>query len=109
SLRGLLDELRANGEALPEATALEYARNLAEALAALHGEHRLAHRDLKPQNVLLRLAPHRASSVADDWLVGSHAVLADLGVAVRLDAAPTSVVLLGQDGYKAPELYDPAR
>lgn len=60
---------------------------LAEGLAAIHGED-LVHRDLKPGNIIL---------AAD----GPRVI--DFGVAVELDAAGASTLVLGTPGYMSPE------
>jgi serine/threonine protein kinase len=78
---------------LPAATALWVARQVAEALAALH-EHGWVHTDVKPDNVFL--SPD------------GHATLIDLGLAQRigwteLDRAP----LAGTLAYSPPEWFSP--
>ncbi|HBP22513.1 MAG TPA: serine/threonine protein kinase, partial [Planctomycetes bacterium] len=87
----LEDRLRAGP--LPVADALRLARELAQALIAVHAQGVL-HRDLKPDNVLLR-----ASDGA--------ALLTDFGLALDLEATYTRVTrshaLMGTPGYWAPE------
>ncbi len=86
---------------LPERAVLSIAREIAAALAALHGHAPpVVHRDLKPSNLLF---------AADGRLL-----LADFGVAKTLESAQTGLTRTGaQPGtqrYAAPELLrgDPA-
>ena len=87
---------------LPVADACRILREMADALAFAHAEG-IVHRDLKPENILLQ---------------GSHAVLADFGVAGALEAAqgrPTTEspamktqltgtgMTVGTPSYMAPE------
>lgn len=79
------------GQRLAPAMALSLLRQAAVALAALHGQG-IAHGDVKPANLLLRL--------------NGELVLADFGVARRLDKAarpaPAGMVV-GTPRYAAPE------
>jgi succinyl-CoA synthetase alpha subunit len=81
---------------LPEAAVLEIAEQLALALAHAH-RHGVAHRDVKPANVIYDPATRRA-------------VLTDFGLARAPDAQSTrSGVMLGSPAYMAPELLAGAR
>ena len=92
----LRERLRREG-ALPVGDAVRLVRELADALAYAHAEG-VVHRDLKPENVLLS---------------GSHAVVADFGVAKAVSAAThgggtagesTGLgVAVGTPAYMAPE------
>ena len=95
------DEAAGTARQLPERAVLSLAREIAAALARLHGcKPPVVHRDLKPSNLLF---------AADGRLL-----LADFGVAKTLDAARTEWTRPGfQPGtqrYAAPELLrgDPA-
>jgi hypothetical protein len=107
SLAQALENLKASGARLPQTLAIEWSRNLCDALAALHGAHGLVHRDLKPGNVLLHLAANRSGYFGPDDLAGASVLLSDLGTVCRAGQCPPFA--LRQDGWKAPELFrDPA-
>ncbi|HEX4515978.1 MAG TPA: serine/threonine-protein kinase, partial [Polyangiaceae bacterium] len=83
-----LDEhLKRRGEKMPLLEALDVLVSLAEGLAAVHRAG-IAHRDVKPSNVML--AP------------GNRVVLMDLGL-VLPEFEPTSPVAKGTPNYMAPE------
>jgi serine/threonine protein kinase len=103
SLQRVLNDLRDSSRPLPRELAAEFARNLFTALETLHGSHRLVHRDVKPSNVLLRLPGDRPYR-GPDSLDGATALLSDLGTLCRVGEQP--LLALGQDGWKAPELFD---
>ncbi len=102
SLERVLADCRAAQKRLPLAQVIGFARNLLDALDALHAGHRLVHRDVKPSNVLLRLPDDRPYR-GPESLEGATALLADLGTLGRRGQVP--VFALGQDGWKAPELF----
>ncbi|MDP0491091.1 MAG: SUMF1/EgtB/PvdO family nonheme iron enzyme [Verrucomicrobiota bacterium JB023] len=81
NLRG--DMLRAGKRPLPVGFCIQVGARLASALAHLH-EHGLAHRDMKPSNVIFR---------------DGHACLADIG----LVAARDQRTFVGTEGFVPPE------
>jgi eukaryotic-like serine/threonine-protein kinase len=95
SLRQIVDRCgmpQALPRDLPTATALLYVRQIAEALAALHGAGWL-HGDVKPENVLVGPS--------------GHATLLDLGLARQLGSESCSAryVLATTLAYAAPESF----
>lgn len=80
----------AAGLRLDRDAALELLRQMASALACVHAAG-LVHRDIKPANLLRHPAGH--------W------VLADFGIARRIDGSTLSPALAGTPAYMAPELW----
>lgn len=84
---------------LPEAMALEYIRQIGEALAVVHGAG-LIHRDIRPDNILLRILSD--SSV--------EAVLTGFGLAMACDTELTRTREKEiSDGFSPIELYGRGR
>jgi serine/threonine protein kinase len=107
TLQNILDECTLTSTTLSSKWVVNWMSHLALALETLQQlSDPLAHRDIKPSNILFRLPPGtRYSGVAA--LQQSKAMLADLGVAGKIGELP--MVQLGQDGWKAPELFDHGR
>lgn len=105
SLAEVIRHLQTTNQRLPQALAVEWSRNLCDALNELHGGHQLVHRDLKPSNVLLRLPEGQFYYGPESLpaLGGSTALLSDLGTVCRAGRPPLFRLL--QDGWKAPELF----
>ena len=94
---------------LPVATACTVAGEVADALAYAHA-HGVVHRDIKPENILLTGNPSREIGA----MGGSHAVVADFGVAKALESGTVSALdasprltraglALGTPSYMSPE------
>ena len=84
---GSLDELITKKQGLPEAEAIKYIRQIAEALSYMH-EHKVLHLDLKPGNIMLN---------------NGNAVLIDFGLSKQYDASgnpeSSTTVGAGTPGY----------
>ena len=84
---GSLDELINKKQGLPEAEAIKYIRQIAEALSYMH-EHKVLHLDLKPGNIMLN---------------NGNAVLIDFGLSKQYDASgnpeSSTTVGAGTPGY----------
>lgn len=91
-----------NGGPMSVAASIRYVRDIAQGLRAIHNAHQLIHRDITPQNVIVRQS--------DD-----AALILDLGTARRSLVAKLSLnhdtiaeltrgnMLIGTPGYMAPE------
>ncbi len=77
---------------LPEAIAIDYINQIGEALKVVH-QNNLLHRDVKPQNIMLREGTHQV-------------ILIDFGIAREFAAGQTVThTALVSDGYAPPEQY----
>jgi len=85
----LLDRLWRKKAPLPEPEALKYIRHIAAALGVVHGQH-MVHRDLKPDNIMLRKPEYEA-------------ILIDFGL-MRSTAIKTHTASR-TPGYAPPEQY----
>ncbi|NET28186.1 serine/threonine-protein kinase [Okeania sp. SIO1I7] len=87
-----LAEVVSGGQPLPEAIAVHYIRQVGNALMVVH-QNNLLHRDVKPQNIMLRQGTE-------------DAILIDFGIAREFIAGKTQVhTNLVSDGYAPPEQY----
>ncbi len=87
---------------VPPRKAVEYARQIADGLAAAH-EKGVVHRDLKPENLFL--ANGGQVKILDFGLAKlqpAHAAVAD-GATATVAVATTPGVVMGTTGYMAPE------
>ncbi|KAH8754801.1 kinase-like domain-containing protein, partial [Diaporthe sp. PMI_573] len=81
--------------ALPEDHSRQITSQVLRGLEIMHGEG-FAHRDIKPQNVLIQQCPPTGS-----WWVK----LSDFGISKRLEAATSGAsTVIGTEEYMAPEL-----
>ncbi|NES79032.1 MULTISPECIES: serine/threonine-protein kinase [Okeania] len=87
-----LAEVIYSGQPLPEAIAVHYIRQVGNALMVVH-QNNLLHRDVKPQNIMLRQGT-------------KDVILIDFGIAREFIAGKTQVhTNLVSDGYAPPEQY----
>jgi serine/threonine-protein kinase len=90
------------GKPLNEAMALDYIRQVGEALKVVH-QKGLLHRDIKPENILLRTPP---SPPYQGAIKGGEVVLIDFGIAREFtpDSTQTHTRIVS-DGYAPLEQY----
>lgn len=89
SLRHILRKHREHNTAMPAERALTLVRQIASGLGDIHAEG-LVHRDVKPENVIIRDGT-------------SKPILIDFGVAAGTQAKERSAGLAGTPGYMPPE------
>ncbi|RGP72386.1 camk kinase [Fusarium longipes] len=86
-------------EGLPEEDCRQITCQLLSAIAAMHTEG-FAHRDIKPQNILIQSHPH--PDTQDSWWVK----LGDFGISKKIGAGPNvTTSSVGTMLYMAPELF----
>ncbi len=90
--RGSLADLMEKSAPVPVPTTVELIRQAGLGLSVLH-EHGVVHRDIKPQNLLLRTAGSG----------GTRLLVADLGVAKAMLHASGLTQVVGTPSYMAPE------
>ncbi len=89
---------------VPESVAM--AREIAECLAVAHNLG-IVHRDLKPSNILFQSVPGRRRDTGTQAVPDERVVLADFGLARRLESIVQRTVIAGTPAYMAPEQGDP--
>ena len=103
SLQARLSQATNEGSGLPVSSALEIARQVASAIAALH-QKKIVHRDLKPDNLIL---------VRDSLMMGGERVkLLDFGLAKVMNQQvrrTTDGSILGTPLYMSPEQWEGGR
>ncbi|KAH7019604.1 kinase-like domain-containing protein [Ilyonectria destructans] len=86
--------------ALPEDDSRQITSQVLRGLAIMHGEG-FAHRDIKPQNVLIQQRP--TPTEPGSWWIK----LSDFGISKKLEAATSGAsTVIGTVEYMAPELFD---
>ncbi|MGG6262865.1 serine/threonine protein kinase [Leptolyngbya sp. AN03gr2] len=91
-----LDKVVERYGVLPEATAIYYAKQIGEALKVVH-QNGLLHRDVKPQNIMLRQGTHQV-------------ILIDFGIAREFTPGVTQThTSLVTPGYAPLEQYIPSQ
>ncbi|KRA38966.1 MULTISPECIES: serine/threonine-protein kinase [unclassified Nocardioides] len=90
--RGSVADLVQPGETLPHARVVELLAQAGDGVSVLH-RHGVIHRDIKPQNLLLRSTPDG----------GEKVLVADLGVAKAMLHASGLTQVVGTPAYMAPE------
>lgn len=96
TLRERLDDLQAAGKPMPLPEAIQLIRQICRTLAYVHGRH-ILHRDIKPDNIILRPEAGRRRSY--------RPVLTDLGLAKLLEdgALSQTGMPMGTPAYMSPE------
>ncbi|MFC7505402.1 serine/threonine-protein kinase [Nocardioides sp. CPCC 206347] len=90
--RGSVADLVEPGASLPHARVVDLLAQAGDGIAVLH-RHGVIHRDIKPQNLLLRSTPEG----------GEKVLVADLGVAKAMLHASGLTQVVGTPAYMAPE------
>ena len=83
-----------------------WVRELVTALADLHDRYDRVHRDIKPNNILFRLA-EAFHDEGPESLAGAEVVLTDFGTIAEMDS--DSALLVGHDRWKDPALHPKVR
>jgi serine/threonine protein kinase len=91
--RGSITDALLRGETFASRSALAVVQAALRGLRELHNTHHVLHRDVKSGNILLDEPP-------------THAVVADIGVAGRMDSSGLVPAVNNPTIYSPPELYD---
>lgn len=92
--KNLDDVMEANKDGLPPAEAKDLFKQLLTAVASLH-DAKICHRDVKPDNIILKPDPSTPS--------GFYLTLVDFNVAVDLNETPVIFGATGLKIWSAPE------
>jgi serine/threonine protein kinase len=102
SLREVIDYCRDTDSAIPGLLAGRLLRQICLAVKELHEDHKVVHRDIRPDNIILAM-PSGHTFTGIPSLNLATPVVIDLSVAMDVNQVP--MVALGPDAFKAPAMF----